>query len=396
MSETITRSEPRKALTSEDLPTLGRPITATRTASSSSALRLALAERGDDRVEQVAGAEPVRGGDGERLAEPERVELGGDREVVGTVGFVDDDEHRDVAAAQRLRQLGVAGAQAGPAVDDQQRSRRPRRSRAAPAPARRGPARPRPRGRCRRCRSARRRRPFHSVAEPLAVAGDARLGRGDRLGAADQAVDEGALADVGEADDGDGRRSSGGSMPRPPLAGEGDDAADDLFEARPVVSSSTASSAARRAPCSRSVSRASRRRWAASTVSTSSPVSAARRRARSSSEAVRKTFSGESGLTTVPMSRPSATKSPAAIRSALAGDHRLAHPGWTETREAAAVTSGARIASLTSRPPSSTRRPSKPISSPPASAPSASPSSRSTPASSAASATQRYIAPESR
>ena len=39
----------------------------------------------------------------------------------------------------------------------------------------------------------------------------------------------------------------------------------------------------------------------------SSPVCAARRRARSSSEAVRKTFSGESGLTTVPMSRPSAT-----------------------------------------------------------------------------------------
>ncbi len=40
--------------------------------------------------------------------------------------------------------------------------------------------------------------------EPLAVAGDARLGRGDRLGAADQAVDERRLADVGEADDRDG------------------------------------------------------------------------------------------------------------------------------------------------------------------------------------------------
>ena len=37
------------------------------------------------------------------------------------------------------------------------------------------------------------------------------------------------------------------------------------------------------------------------------PVSAARRRARSSSLAVRNTFSGASGLTTVPMSRPSAT-----------------------------------------------------------------------------------------
>ena len=36
-------------------------------------------------------------------------------------------------------------------------------------------------------------------------------------------------------------------------------------------------------------------------------LSAARRRARSCSEAERKTLSGDSGLTTVPMSRPSAT-----------------------------------------------------------------------------------------
>ena len=36
ISETITRSRPRKALTSEDLPTFGRPITASRTGASSS------------------------------------------------------------------------------------------------------------------------------------------------------------------------------------------------------------------------------------------------------------------------------------------------------------------------------------------------------------------------
>ena len=35
-SETITRSRPRKALTSEDLPTFGRPMTASRTSPSSS------------------------------------------------------------------------------------------------------------------------------------------------------------------------------------------------------------------------------------------------------------------------------------------------------------------------------------------------------------------------
>ena len=34
-SETITRSEPTNRLTSEDLPTFGRPITARRTTSSS-------------------------------------------------------------------------------------------------------------------------------------------------------------------------------------------------------------------------------------------------------------------------------------------------------------------------------------------------------------------------
>ena len=75
----------------------------------------------------------------------------------------------------------------------------------------------------------------------------------------------------------------------------------------PVVSSSTASSAAIRAPCSRSVSRSSRSRISARTSSAGRPLSAARRRARSSGLAVRKTFRGEPGLTTVPMSRPSAT-----------------------------------------------------------------------------------------
>ncbi len=40
--------------------------------------------------------------------------------LAGAVGLVDRDEDRDVGAAQRLRQLGVAGAQAGAAVDDHQ------------------------------------------------------------------------------------------------------------------------------------------------------------------------------------------------------------------------------------------------------------------------------------
>ena len=83
--------------------------------------------------------------------------------------------------------------------------------------------------------------PFHSQREPLAVAGDPGLGRGHGLAAADQAVDQGALADVGEADDGDGRQAA--HRAGPCSAGEARrPSADDLFQARaPVVSSSTAS-----------------------------------------------------------------------------------------------------------------------------------------------------------
>ena len=89
--------------------------------------------------------------------------------------------------------------------------------------------------------------------------------------------------------------------------GEGDDAADDLFEAEAGgVELDRVGGGAQGAVLALGVAGVAGR-WAARTEATSSPVSAARRRARSSSEAVRKTFSGESGLTTVPMSRPSAT-----------------------------------------------------------------------------------------
>ena len=148
--------------------------------------------------------------------------------------------------------------------------------------------------------------PFHSQREPLAVAGDAGLGRGHGLAAADQAVDQGALADVGEADDGDGGQR--GSSRRPRSRARRDDSADDLFQAERRWCR------ARPRPRRRAGRRArarcrGRRGGAGRRAPTRSPrrSAAARRRARSSSEAVRKTFSGESGLTTVPMSRPSAT-----------------------------------------------------------------------------------------
>ncbi len=132
------------------------------------------------------------------------MELGGDVLVAGPVGFVDDDEHRRLAAAQRLRQLGVAGAQAGAAVDDEQ--------------DRVGLGHPDPRLALHVGRQlalvgevdAAGVEQLEGDAVPLtgdalAIAGDSRLGVGDRLAPAGQPVDQRALADVGKADDGDGR-----------------------------------------------------------------------------------------------------------------------------------------------------------------------------------------------
>ena len=268
-SETITRSEPRKALTSEDLPALGRPITATRAALVLLGGRGALAEQLDDAVEQVAAAEAVGGRDRLRLAEAELVELGGQVLVLGPVDLVGGDQDRDLGAAQGLRQLGVAGADAGAGVDDEQHDvglgdPDPRLALdvagqlvlvgevdAAGVEQLEGDAVP-------------------LAAHPLAVAGDAGLGVGDRLPPAGEPVDQGALADVGEADDGDGRAA--GSC-EAPLAGEGDDAGDDLLprEAGGVDLDRVVggSQGAVLAVLGRG---ASRSRCAASTAASSSPV----------------------------------------------------------------------------------------------------------------------------
>ena len=119
--ETITRSEPAKRLSSEDLPTLGRPIRARRMASSASSDSASLRRERRDPVEQVAGAQALRGGDGDRLAQPQRVELRGQREVLGGVDLVGGHQHRQRGAAQQLGHLLIAGAQAGPGVNDEHR-----------------------------------------------------------------------------------------------------------------------------------------------------------------------------------------------------------------------------------------------------------------------------------
>ena len=81
-----------------------------------------------------------------------------------------------------------------------------------------------------------------------------------------------------------------------------------------------------------------------------------RRRARSSSLAVRNTFTGASGNTTVPMSRPSTTPPPCSLDPRpLAGDELRRAPRDGPRRSTPrAVTSGPRISALTSRPSSRT------------------------------------------
>ena len=202
-SETITRSRPRKALTSEDLPTFGRPITARRTSVLLQLLVLVLGQQLDEAVEQVAGAEPLRRRDGQRLAQPEAVEVVHERDVARRVDLVGGQHDRQAAAAQHLGHLGVAGAHA-------RRARRPRTAR------RRRPRAPRAPGRGSRRRAASvssrstppvsisaKRAPVPVGGELLAVARDPRRLVHDRLAGLGEPVDERGLADVRVADDGD-------------------------------------------------------------------------------------------------------------------------------------------------------------------------------------------------
>ena len=128
-SETITRSSPRKRLTSEDLPTFGRPITARRTVSASGSL-IACRQQLDDPVEQISRAESLCSGHGERIAESEPVELGRQRHLGDAVALVRRHDARQRRASQQIGELLVAGPHAGARVDDQHRHLRVRQSRA--------------------------------------------------------------------------------------------------------------------------------------------------------------------------------------------------------------------------------------------------------------------------
>ena len=206
-------------------------------------------------VEQVAGPETLGGGHRQRLAEAEAVEVVDEHEVARRVDLVRGDHHRQLAAAQDLRDLLVARAQ-------RPRARRPpaarpgrRRSPPAPGPGSRRRAGPRPRGRRRRCRSAsaggRSTRCVSSLRSRVIP------GRSCTTASRDcgEPVDERGLADVRVADDRDLHRSSRAStasVTNWPTTSSSDS---------PVVSSGIASGAGSWTVRSALASRRSRSSW---------------------------------------------------------------------------------------------------------------------------------------
>ena len=151
-SSTIERSWPSRRLNSDDLPTLGRPTSATRGTGSSSGMRSGPSGMWREHlVEQVPDAPPVPGRHRMGLAQAERVQLVGQQLLAVAVGLVRDQQDRDVrhgAAAWRSARRPPAPRRSRPP-----RTARGRRRRPPPRPARRS-GRPCPRRRAptRRCR----------------------------------------------------------------------------------------------------------------------------------------------------------------------------------------------------------------------------------------------------
>ena len=150
----MTRSCPRSAFSSDDLPTFGRPTIAIRgTRSVSSSMKIASSvdetssasscasaiasawrsrsfrdssssdsggQRPDERIEEVAGAAAVERAERVDLLPAELVELRALELAALVVGLVDRDDDRSLRRAQRLGRLLVGGRQARGRVDDEE------------------------------------------------------------------------------------------------------------------------------------------------------------------------------------------------------------------------------------------------------------------------------------
>src|SRR5579884_2217742 len=202
-ASTITRSSPRSALTSEDLPTFGRPRNATRSGSAASAS----APGGAPTLGRTATISS-RSSPTPRpwVAEAERVELVGLGSLGGGIDLVRHEQHRPAPRAEQPGDLPVLRGEPRARVDHEQHDvglvDRPLRLPADQAGERLAGARHQPAGVDERELPA---RPLARRFEP--VAGDARGVLDDRGPPRDQAVEERGLADVGPSDDRDDRAS---------------------------------------------------------------------------------------------------------------------------------------------------------------------------------------------
>ena len=121
-SDVIKRFAPISRLISVDLPTLGRPITATRGPSRACAglARIArVAERLEQALEQLVDALTVQRGDSYRLSEPERMELRCRDLAEDTFGLVDGDHDRFCRAPQHFGDLAILGREPGLVIHDE-------------------------------------------------------------------------------------------------------------------------------------------------------------------------------------------------------------------------------------------------------------------------------------
>ena len=122
----ITRSSPIRRLTSVDLPTLGRPMIATRIAlGRRSGSGAGCRPRGPSqhRVDQLAAALAVRGRDRLRRAQPEHVKIGRHQVGVQALGLVERQHHRLARAAQLARDELILGGQPGARIREENQMR---------------------------------------------------------------------------------------------------------------------------------------------------------------------------------------------------------------------------------------------------------------------------------
>ena len=119
VSLTMTRSSPRMAFVSIDLPTFGRPTMAMDSAVDGSATRC-LRQHVRDHVHEVADAHAVQRADGDRLAQTELVELDGGLTPELALRLVGDEEHRPVDVSQPVGDVAIGGGQAVLAVDNEE------------------------------------------------------------------------------------------------------------------------------------------------------------------------------------------------------------------------------------------------------------------------------------